>query len=85
MSAKNVLIERRDAALDRMHRLPQGWTRDILIMTAEIAQRVATFPANNDEERQALDAAQMHAAIVCGRLLEAAQTCATLEGIEPND
>lgn len=85
MSAKVALIERRDAALDRMHRLPQGWTRDILIMAAEIAQRVASYPANNDAEREALDTAQLHAAIVCGRLLEAAKTCATLEGIEPNE
>lgn len=82
-SAKDSLIAHRDTALDRLHRMPDGWTRDILVMTADIANRVGRHPANSEEERTALAAAQATAATVCARLLKTAETCANLEGIEP--
>lgn len=84
-SAKDSLIAHRDTALDRLHRMPEGWTRDLLVMAADIANRVARYPANSEEEREQLAASQATAATVCARLLKTAETCAILEAIEPAD
>lgn len=77
------LLQHRDTALDRLHRMPEGWTRDLLVMTAEIANRVARYPASSREEIEALASSQEIAIRLCDRLLKSAETAALLERINP--
>jgi len=77
------LHELRDRALDRIHRMPGGWTREILVMVAEMAQRVASYPATSADEKIAQGVAMRRAYFTCLNLLEAATRCEELEGIEP--
>ncbi len=83
MTPRERLLACRDEALNRLHRMPEGWTRDILVMAADIANRVGNYPAVSSEEREALEASQATAVTTCNRLLKTAETCANLEGIEP--